>query len=187
MEHIIHSQVMQHLDQHNILTDQQHGFRKKRSCKSQLIVTLHDLASGLDAGDQIGAVLLDFSKAFDKVPHKRLIYKLNHYGIHGTVLDWISSFLSERSQQVLVDGHMSPSAPVTSGVPQGTVLGPLLFLMYINDLPDRVRSTSRLLADDSLLYRRIKTVEDVAILQDDLDQLQKWEQDWQMTFNPSKM
>jgi len=81
---------------------------------------------------------------------------------------------------------MSPSAHVTSGVPQGTVLCPLLFLLYINDLPDRVRSTSRLFADDSLLYRRIKTVEDVAILQDDLDQLQKWEQDWQMTFNPSK-
>ena len=186
MEHIFHSQIMQHLDAHNILSDYQHGFRKKRSCDSQLILTLQDLAQGLDEGEQIDAVLLDFSKAFDKVPHQRLSLKLRHYGINGNTLQWIQSFLSNRSQQVLVEGHSSPTAPVTSGVPQGTVLGPLLFLLYINDLPQQVSSTPRLFADDSLLYRKIRTQQDTTVLQDDLDRLQQWEKDWQMSFNPSK-
>ena len=186
LEHIIHSQVMSHLDSHQILTDQQHGFRKRRSCESQLIITLQDIAAGLDAGEQIDVILLDFSKAFDKVPHERLLVKLRHYGIRGKVLSWIQSFLTGRSQQVLVEGQSSPSSPVTSGVPQGTVLGPLLFLLYINDLPDSVRSPTRLFADDSLLYRKIKSAVDSAILQEDLNRLQQWEQDWMMSFNPSK-
>jgi len=177
---------MGHLDQHNILSDQQHGFRKKRSCESQLILTVQDLASAMDDGEQVDAVLLDFSKAFDKVPHQRLIRKLEHYGIKGPVQQWITSFLSGRSQRVLVEGQMSPSAPVSSGVPQGSVLGPLLFLLYINDMPERVTSTSRLFADDSLVYRRIKTERDSAALQEDLRHLEEWEQDWQMAFNPSK-
>ena len=186
LEHIIHSQVMRHLDHHGILSDQQHGFRKRRSCESQLVLTIQDLARGLEEGEQIDAVLLDFSKAFDKVPHKRLSTKLLHYGITGQLLKWIESFLSNRSQQVLIDGQMSTPSPVTSGVPQGTVLGPLLFLLYINDMPEKVSSTTRLFADDSLLYRKVKTERDSAILQEDLRKLETWEQDWQMAFNPSK-
>ncbi|MEW8548097.1 MAG: reverse transcriptase family protein, partial [Candidatus Thiodiazotropha sp.] len=186
MEHILHSQIMQHLDHHNILSDQQHGFRKKRSCESQLILTIQDLASGLEEGEQIDAILLDFSKAFDKVPHQRLLLKLHHYGIRGSLLSWIESFLTLRSQRVLVEGKSSSSVPVVSGVPQGTVLGPLLFLLYINDLPERVSSTARLFADDSLLYRRIKSEQDQRALQEDLVNLEKWEEDWQMSFNPSK-
>ena len=122
----------------------------KLPCESQLILTVQDLAAGLRDGEQIDAVLLDFSKAFDKVPHHRLATKLDHYGIRGKLLQRITSFLEGRSQQVLVEGQSSPSAPVTSGVPQGTVLGPLLFLIYINDLPSCVSSTCRLFADDSL-------------------------------------
>ncbi|MCG8034813.1 MAG: hypothetical protein JAZ03_21935, partial [Candidatus Thiodiazotropha taylori] len=186
LEHIIHSQVMHHLDLHSILTDQQHGFRKKRSCESQLVITIQDLASAIEEGEQIDAILLDFSKAFDKVPHGRLAQKLHHYGIRGELLHWIESFLSGRHQQVLVEGQESPSAPVTSGVPQGSVLGPLLFLLYINDMPGKVASTSRLFADDSLLYRRIRTQQDASILQEDLRKLEKWETDWQMQFNPTK-
>ena len=177
---------MQHLDLHNILSDQQHGFRKKRSCESKLILTIQDLASSLDDGEQIDAVLLDFSKAFDKVPHQRLLLKLQHYGLRGQLLSWIESFLTGRSQKVLVEGKSSSSVPVVSGVPQGSVLGPMLFLLYINDLPEKVLSTTRLFADDSLLYRRIKTEEDRRILQEDLLRLEAWERDWQMSFNPIK-
>ena len=119
MEHILHSQVMKHLDLHNILSDNQHGFRKKRSCESQLILTIQDLASGLEDGEQIDAILLDFSKAFDKVPHQRLLLKLQHYGIRGQLLSWIESFLTGRSQEVLVEGKTSPYVPVVSGVPNG--------------------------------------------------------------------
>ena len=186
MEHIMHSQIMQHMEDLNILSDAQHGFRKRRSCETQLLLTLQDLSSALDYGEQIDAILLDFSKAFDKVPHEHLAVKLKHYGISGNVLTWIKSFLSNRSQQVQVEGVQSKPAPVTSGVPQGSVLGPLLFLVYINDMPSKVQSTTRLFADDSLLYRKIKSPEDAQILQNDLNALQEWETTWKMSFNPDK-
>ena len=186
LEHIIHSHIINHLDNNKILTDAQHGFRKKRSCDSQLINTVHDLAKGLDSRQQIDAVLLDFSKAFDKVAHQRLLQKLSYYGIKGKTLEWIESFLSNRTQRVVVEGEQSKPAPVTSGVPQGSVLGPLLFLVYINDLPSQVLSQTRLFADDCLLYRTINNADDTIALQKDLDALQHWEQKWQMHFNPDK-
>ena len=123
LEHIIHSQIMRHLDIHQI---QQHGFRKKRSYESQLILTVQDLAAALEENEQMDAILLDFSKAFDKVSYQRLAIKLDHYGIRGNLLQWIKSFHANRTQQVLVEGHTSSPAPVTSGVPKGTVLGPNL-------------------------------------------------------------
>ena len=186
LEHIIHHHIMTHLDNYSILHEAQHGFRKGRSCESQLILTIQDLAKGLDDSSQIDAILLDLSKAFDKVPHLRLLYKLNHYGVRGQVLKWVTAFLSGRSQSVVCEGLASTTKPVTSGVPQGSVLGPLLFLVYINDLPSCVRSTPRLFADDCLLYRRINTPSDCDILQSDLSSLQEWATTWQMCFNPEK-
>jgi len=120
---------------------------------------------------------------------EHLAVKLKHYGISGNILTWIKSFLSNRSQQVQIKGVRSNPAPVTSGVPQGSVLGPLLFLVYINDMPSKVQSTTtstRLFADDSLLYRKIKSPEDAQILQNDLNALQEWETTWKMSFNPDK-
>ena len=164
---------MNFFEDNQILCDQQHGFRKHRSCESQLLTTAQDLASALDSSQQIDAILLDFFKAFDKVPHQRLLIKLEHYGVRGTTLQWIRSFLSDRTQRVVVEGKSSSSAPVTPGVPQGTVLGPLLFLAYINDLPSKINAMARLFADDCLLYRNIRTDEDAESLQDDLNKLQE--------------
>jgi hypothetical protein len=131
-------------------------------------------------------LLLDFSKAFDKVPHQRLALKLHHYGIRGHTLKWIQSFLNNREQCVSVNGAHSQWSPVKSGVPQGSVLGPTLFLVYINDIVDDVKSNIRLFADDSILYREIRGPEDHAILQEDLSTVFKWTDTWQMSFNASK-
>ena len=178
---------MQHLTKHNILYPLQHGFRDKRSCESQLIEFVNDIAFNMQKGHQNDVVVIDFAKAFDKVAHNRLFYKLSSYGVKGNTLGWIGSFLSGRSQKDVLEGKSSSSAPVLSGVPQGSVLGPVLFLIYTNDLPEYVsNSTVRLFADDTLLYLTIHNSSDCTKLQDDLNNLQKWESDWQMSFHPEK-
>ena len=187
MEHIISSQVMRHLDKNDILTDAQHGFRKRRSCETQLLLSSNDFLKSLDSNTQTDAILLDFAKAFDKVAHQRLLLKLQAIGIDGFTLRWIRSFLSQRDQTVVLEGSSSDTKPVTSGVPQGTVLGPLLFLVYINDLPQCVTSShTRLFADDCLIYKEIRSQADADKLQVDLDALQEWEQQWMMSFHPQK-
>ena len=186
LEHIVHHHIISYLEEQEILSDAQHGFRKKRSCDTQLILTAHDLAKGLGEHGQIDAVLLDFSKAFDKVPHQRLRQKLDFYGVRGQTLDWVSTSLSGRSQSVVCGGSVSSEEDVIRGVPQGTVVGPLLFLVYINDMPEVVNSTARLFADDCLLYRSISSPEDAIALQADLTNLEAWEKKWQMDFNPDK-
>ena len=133
----------------------------------------HDLARGLDNSQQIDGILLDFSKVFDKVPHRRLADKLHHYGVRGKTQSWIQSFLAGRTQHVTLEGQALSTSPVASGVPQGTVLGPLLFLVYINDLLSRVKAIPCLFADDCFLSRIINSSEDAEALQDDLDALQQ--------------
>ena len=127
LKHIISSQVIDHFSKFNILSDAQHRFRPKRSCESQLIITIHEIAQALDQGEQTDVRLLDFQKAFDKVPHKRLLAKLDHYGIRGALNAWVCSFLSNRTQRVVIGGEQSNQVNITSGVPQGSVLGPILF------------------------------------------------------------
>ena len=188
LEHVVHSNIMTHFDNFNVLDNAQHGFRKFRSCVTQLINTLNDFANCLKAHQQIDAVLLDFSKAFDKVDHEGLLLKLEHLGIRGPLLNWTRSFLIDRTQRVVVDGKESTPSNVQSGVPQGTVLGPLFFLVYINDISKGLSKGTKLnlFADDSLLYRIIRSAEDILILQKDLNTLQLWEKKWKMEFHPGK-
>ena len=129
---------------------------------------------------------MDFAKAFDKVTHRRLLYKLEYYGIRGSTHKWISASFSECSQKVVLDGQTSDPVPVLSDVPQGSVLGPVLFLIFMYDLAENIRSSVRLFADDCVLYRNIKFLIDCQILQDDLNSLAQWETDWQMKFNVAK-
>jgi len=186
MEHVIFHSIMEHLDENDILVKYQHGFRKKHSTESQLITTLEELSRSLDSNHQTDVMILDFSKAFDKVAHHRLLSKLKYYGIRDVTLSWISTWLTTRSQRVVVDGETSKTVHVTSGVPQGTVLGPLMFLLFINDIGDEVDSTIKLFADDCLLMRRITSVEDTVKLQSDMDRLLEWADRWQMQFNAKK-
>ena len=186
LDHIICHHIHAHLDNDNTLSIFQHGFRSDHSCDSQLLSTVHDLMSFFDRMKQVDVAVLDFSKAFDVVSHHRLLGKLRHCGIKGRALEWMADFLSGRLQRVVVDGAYSRWSPVHSGVPQGTVLGPLLFLIYINDLPDSVSSTVRLFADDCLVYWEVGSIDDQLALQRDLDSLENWAHIWGMKFNPSK-
>ena len=151
-----------------------------------IITTTHDLLSSFNSKSQIDVAILDFSKAFDTVPHAGLLGKLEHYGIDSKILLWITNFLNNRKQRVVVDGSFSNYADVESGVTQGTVLGPLLFLLHINDLPSCVNSKVRLFADDCLLYREIKNNQDQIDMQRDLDALMDWGSTWGMKFNAKK-
>jgi hypothetical protein len=147
---------------------------------------LEDILKTTSKEKQIDIALLDFSKAFDTVPHQRLNNKLICFGICDNTLNWISSFLHNRTQLVLLDNVKSSTASVDSGMPQGTVLGPLLFLLYINDLPENVKANTKLFADDCLLYKDINNISDGQDLQNDLKALESWENEWQMSFNADK-
>ena len=186
MEHILFKHIMEHLEANNILADFQHGFREKRSCETQLIITVEEISRYLDNRQQVDLLILDFSKAFDTVPHHRLLQKLDHYGVRGNIHGWLKSWLTSRDQRVVVDGDHSTSVPVRSGVPQGTVLGPLMFLLYINDIGDDIKSSIRLFVDDSLIYMAISSRDHCQQLQDDLTTVVNWTKKWQMIFNPSK-
>lgn len=158
----------------------------KKDRETQLIQLVEDLARNMTTGKQTDLVLLDFSKAFDKVNHLKLLYKLQIHGVQGKTLGWIESFLIGRTQRVVLDGDTSSELPVSSGVPQGSVLGPILFLLYINDLPDNIHSNVRLFADDTAVYLAVQGQQDSVTLQNDLNKLQDWEKAWDMEFNPSK-
>ena len=186
LEHIIYSNISSFLESQNILTARQHGFRKNHSCETQLLLAHNDWASALDNGISTDVAIFDFSKAFDVVPHQRLLSKLNSCGINRQTISWINSFLQHRRQRVVIEGQHSSWVDVISGVPQGTVLGPLLFLIYINDISTVVNSEIRLFADDCILYRQIQSSTDVNILQEDINSLLRWANKWQMKFNVSK-
>ena len=177
---------MNHGEEHDILYKLQHGFRKNRSCETQLLEFTDDVSKNLEEGKQTDVLVMDFAKAFDKVCHSLLLHKLDHYGIQGKTNRWIQAFLSGRSQVVATEGFLSDSVSVQSGVPQGSVLGPSLFLYYMNDIHEELKSTVRLFADDTIAYLVVDSDADCDTLQYDLDKLAIWEKNWKMEFHPSK-
>jgi len=186
IESVLRDAIVSHLETNELIRDSQHGFRKGRSCLTNLLVFLDKVTKYIDDGYSVDVIYLDFAKAFDKVPHQRLLDKLKGHGINGKVFNWIESWLTNRRQRVCVRGKFSDWIPVPSGVPQGSVLGPVLFLIFINDLEQGLGSQAVKFADDTKVFSQISTVRDCEILQQDLVLLQKWSQDWQMQFNIEK-
>ena len=164
LEHIIKSSMYNHLEKYRLITNKQHGFRKHFSCTTQLLSIVHDLCQAINAKGQTNIIYLDFSKAFDKVSHRKILQKLNSYGFRGLSYSWIRSLLSSRTQAVVMDGDRSFPCEVLSGVSQRTVLGPILFLIYINEIVDGLQSNIYLFSDDCVLYRKIESEEDNRIL-----------------------
>ena len=183
LETFIRDAILAHMISAKLFSNCQHGFRPGRSCMTQLIEVMEDFTSMWDDKESFDTIYLDFRKAFDKVPHKRLTIKLESYGIVGNVLKWIQDFLTDRHQYVKMGSEISEKAEVLSGIPQGSVLGPILFIIFINDLPDSVSSTCKIFADDTKLYNFSKNSVE---LQDDIDKLVKWSNTWQLFFNVDK-
>ena len=183
MESLVTKSLRVYLEENKLISKCQHGFRNHRSCVTQLLETLNDLTNLIENKKEIDIIYLDFSKAFDSVPHVRLIDKLKAYGVNGNILEWIRNFLTDRKQRVRVGSDYSDFLNVTSGIPQGSILGPLLFIVFINDLPDVLLSACKVFADDTKVYN---TQENHDILQNDLLNLIKWQDAWQLKFNINK-
>jgi len=187
LERIVREALLDHLDQNRLLTDAQHGFRAGRSCVTQLLSVTEEWTKWIDDGIPFDCAYLDYRKAFDSVPHVRLLHKLHCLGVRHNVHEWIRSFLTDRKQRVRVDSALSSWSTVTSGIPQGSVLGPTLFVCFINDLPGIAQSSSVMLfADDTKVYAPVQSVEKVDSLQTDLNSIMQWAQSWQLPFNTGK-
>lgn len=183
LESCVRDAIVSHFTENKLYADCQHGFRKKRSCVTQLLLVMEEFSDMMDKGQDIDVVYLDFKKAFDSVPHERLLQKLAAYGICGETHRWIRDFLSGRVQRVKVGTKYSNEAQVLSGIPQGSILGPVLFTIFINDLPDTIEGTCKIFADDTKLYG---PTEDSDIIQRDIYKLQEWSDRWNLYFNVTK-
>ena len=186
MEHILFSHIAKHIAQNNVLLSEQHGFRSKLSTITQLINTTTDWANNLNNKGQTDIIFLDFSKVFDKISHKFLLSKLHYYGIGNPPLCWIDTFLSNRTQTTVVSGVHSSYVEVISGVSQGSVLGPMLFLLYMNGINNAITYQIKLFADYSILYINICNQNDQVILKHDLGAISSWAEKWLMVLNIDK-
>ena len=160
LETIIRDHMMDFLIKHKLINPSQHGFLKARSCLTNLLCFFEEITKRVDEGSPVDVIYLDFQKAFDKVPHQRIILKLKSHGMGNSIINWIEQWLSDRTQRVVVDGEVSNWKSVLSGVPQGSVLGPILFLVYINDLEEGVTVKILKFADDTKLFRKTKEIGD---------------------------
>jgi hypothetical protein len=186
MESIIRDKIMHHMKSNDLFSHKQYGFINGRSTTLQLLKCMEIWCDILDSGGIVDVVYLDFAKAFDTVPHNRLLGKLYSYGIRDPILSWTRSFLNNRTQLVRIGNSYSDWKPTTSGIPQGSVLGPVLFVLYINDLPDMVQSHTFLFADDTKIFTKIIKDTDQDKLQNDLSSLITWSDRWLLHFNLDK-
>ena len=192
-EKLVNNRIVDHLEKCGLFSDFQYGFRSSRSTADLLTVVTDRIARAFNRSGATRAVALDISKAFDRVWHAGLLHKLKSYGISGQIFGLISSFLSNRRLRVVLDGKSSQEYPVNAGVPQGSILGPTLFLLYINDLPDDVICNIAIYADDTTLYSKCDQASDLwqqlelaSELESDLQDTVDWGRKWLVDFNAEK-
>lgn len=186
MEKVIKEDLVRYLEENKLIRESQHGFRNKRSCLTNLLEFTKYVSDWIEEGKPVDVIYLDFQKAFDKVPHERLLIKLESLGIRGKILNWIREWLRDRSQRIVINGAESDWTKVTSGVPQGSVLGPVLFTIFINDLDDGILGRMIKFADDAKLAQAVHNLEGRDKLRMDLLNLFEWSEKWQMKFNLDK-
>jgi ribonuclease P/MRP protein subunit RPP40 len=184
MESVVRDTVTKHLTMNKLIGQSQHGFVKGRSCATTLLEFLEQATAAVDRGEAFDIIYLDFAKAFDKVPHRRLIKKMRAHGISGQLLRWVESWLANRKQRVVLNGKFSSWAKVLSGVPQGSVLGPLLFVIFISDIDEAVTQVDiiKKFADDTKIGQTIATEQNRRNMQQALDNLSTWASRWGMEF-----
>lgn len=186
MERVVKRELVEFLEGNGLIRDSQHGFRGGRSCLTNLLEFVEEVSLRVDRGEQVDVIFLDFSKAFDKVPHERLLVKLESFGIRGKLLGWVREWLRDRRQRVVINGVGSSWREVISGVPQGSILGPVLFLMFVNDLEEGVGSRVFKFADDVKMFGDVSSEVETERLRGDLRRLEEWASKWQMNFNEEK-
>ena len=184
-ERLLYDKMFEFFIANNLISKSQSGFRPGGSCINQLLSITHEIYQSFDDNLEVRAVFSDISKAFDKVWHKGLIFKLKENGISDKILNIITNFLSSRKQRVVLNGQASPWVSIEAAVPQGSILGPLLFLIYINDLSDDLSTTAKLFADDTSLFSIVQNVSTSAShLNNDFSKISNWAFQWKMSFNP---
>ena len=187
MERCVYKHIYNFLIQNNVLTSNQSGFTPGDSAINQLLYMTNEFGRALDQGKEIRVVFCDISKAFDRVWHRGLVHKLEVIGIKGQLLNWIGNYLSERKQRVVINNTNSDWCDIKAGVPQGSILGPLFFLVYINDIITDIQSNIKLFADDTSLYLIVEDpIHTATILNNDLDKIHEWSRNWLVTFNTKK-
>ena len=186
LEGFIRDHMITHMVVNQLIAPEQHGFVPKKSCTTNLLETVDFVSQAMHNGDSVDLIELDFEKAFDTVPHRKLMVKTRAFGFHDQILNWIAEFLKNRRQRVVLGEEVTEWKQVLSGVPQGSVLGPLLFVIFINDMPRKITNPSKLYADDSKILSVIKSDLDAAVLQDDLYSICEWCDVWQAKFNDIK-
>ena len=178
--------MIDHIKRNKLYTKRQHGFTPKKSITTNLLEAMNIWTEALMHDIPVDILYLDYAKAFDTVPHQRLIHQVETFGITGNILKWIQAFLTDRQQKVLVNGSESSWSCVESGIPQGSILGPILFTLFVNDIPDLIKTSISMYADDTKLYCPLTSDESALDLVEDLSNLQEWARMMQMRFHPDK-